>query len=120
MSGRSYSGRGHGGRGRGGRGKGKQGGRGSFNNNKNKQIYKFSPHGTGKGQQTHVYDSVKKVIVGYVQRTYEYGGDIAMCLEEVKKIDMSIQIADVFTKDLPPAAFRKPRKLLVGWQTSSM
>ena len=40
-------------------------------------------------------------------------------LLEVKQIDTSTQIADVFTKDLPPAAFRKLRKLLMGWQTIS-
>ena len=80
MSGRTYGGRGRGGRGCGGRGKGRQGGCGSYNN-KNKHTYKFNPHGTGRGQQTHIYDTVKKEIVAYVQKTYEYSGDIAKCLQ---------------------------------------
>ena len=42
-------------------------------------------------------------------------GVTAQRLLEVKQIDTSVQIADIFTKNLPPATFCKPHKLLVGW-----
>ena len=34
---------------------------------------------------------------------------------EVKKIDTSLQLADIFTKSVIPEIFRKLRKLLMGW-----
>ena len=33
----------------------------------------------------------------------------------VEKIDTKLQLADIFTKDLPPQDFKRLRKMLCGW-----
>ena len=48
-----------------------------------KEKMKFTPYYTGK-QQGATYDTVKDHVIKQVQRTYKFGNDIAMALENEK------------------------------------
>ena len=45
----------------------------------------FYPHGFGKYQQTSTYSSVKEHIMYQVQKSYDYGADIAVSIRDGKK-----------------------------------
>lgn len=71
--------RGHG-RGSGGQGHGRESQFNKFQNNKSPEI-KLNPHGSTKQGQAVTYASVKEHIISYVQRTIDYGNDIAGSLQ---------------------------------------
>ena len=88
-----------GGRGRGrgcgrgsGRGFGRSSGRGSSNSNNNKttsttkskaEEMQFTPYHAEK-QQGATYDTVKDYIVQQIQKTYKFGNDIAVAIDDDK------------------------------------
>ena len=49
---------------------------------------KFYLQGTGKYQQMSTYEMVKDYIIQYVQKTYDYGQDIAKSLWHLKVIEL--------------------------------
>jgi hypothetical protein len=92
MSSEARSGRGRGGRGfRGGRGRGRFQSNTKARSPISKQLeMKSFPHGIGRNKQTVTYDTVKDLIVQYVQkRTYNNGQDIAISLRELVEKDLS-------------------------------
>ena len=86
MPGRSPRGRG-GGRTPGGRGRG---GRGLKNSKKpDTREYKFYPQRTGPGSPGHTYETVKDYIIRQIQRTFQYGYDVAESIEALTDKDMN-------------------------------
>ena len=90
---REYNNEGCGGQGRGartGRGHGRTSpeGRGQATTKYKEAEMKFYPYSNVPGKVSATYQTVKDAIIQQIQRNYEYGQDMATCLQDMKMMDL--------------------------------
>ena len=94
-----------------------QGTGGSNSNNQtkgssgNKLLYLFAPMTTDKSTRYATYDRIKEVIENAVPLEFEYGGDLAEAISEMKDVDFKADtpVLDV-SSDLDPKVEERENK----------
>lgn len=71
---------------------GKGCGQGKYENketkNPRKPEFLLNPYGALSGKETATFKAFKEHIMQYIQRTYSQGQDVAICLHEMRRIDL--------------------------------